>query len=382
MIKVRYPNENGFNHNIEIRKIERIEGDGTFLVRGMENGFNVLLHLDVDGFGRFHKLPTSTAEYLKLMMPFTKRVDVTENLKGHLNGQNIDSLPEKQKPIDTIKMFYHPVHKKMYIYKENAIDLGYITGDKKYNDTNGIIDSDLTLRNNYYEISDMQFEQIKEKYKIQVVKFKLKEVKKQQPHEFNHLNFAKNDDIKTFFEQRIAKLLMDLKYYLEVQGKVDDPTRNLIIQLISHEKEINKLPNTEYKNELLSVLYFDMIDLLSTVRGLNLSYERVGNYNKKADSYTKLLMIKEKELGMDLSNVKALVNDIQDNLNEAYKLTSGIEPSTWSLVQTFTNNLSEVLLQDEVMFRKQIATYNKDNLLYNQIIFELRNYIEGKNTTK
>ena len=299
MIKVRYPNENGFNHNIEIKKIERLEGDGTFLVRGRENGYNVLLHLDVDGFGRFHKLPTSTAEYLKLMMPFTKRVDVTENLKGYLNGQNIDSLPEKQKPIDTIKMFYHPLLRKMYIYKENAIDLGFISGEKKYNNTNGIIDSNLTLINNYYEISDMQFEQIKDKYKIQVIKFKIKETKKSK-HEFNHLNFAKNDDIKTFFEQRIAKLLIDLKYYLEVQGKIDDPTRQLIIQLIDHEKSINKLPNTEYKNELLNILYYDMIDLLSTVRGLNLSYERVGNYNKKADSYAKLLMMKEKELGMDL----------------------------------------------------------------------------------
>ena len=381
MIKVRYPNENGFNHNIEIRKIERIEGDGTFLVRGMENGFNVLLHLDVDGFGRFHKLAPSTADYIKLMMPFTKRVDVTENLKGYLNGQNIDSLPEKQKPIDTIKMFYHPLLRKMYIYKENAIDLGFISGEKKYNNTNGIIDSNLTLINNYYEISDMQFEQIKDKYKIQVIKFKIKETKKPK-HEFNHLNFAKNDDIKTFFEQRIAKLLIDLKYYLEVQGKIDDPTRQLIIQLIDHEKSINKLPNTEYKNELLNILYYDMIDLLSTVRGLNLSYERVGNYNKKADSYAKLLMMKEKELGMDLSNVKDLINDIQDNLNESYKLTSAIEPNTWSLVQTFTNNLSEVLLQDEVLFRKQIASYNKDNLLYNQIIFELRNYIEGKNNAK
>lgn len=381
MIKVRYPNENGFNHNIEIKKIERLEGDGTFLVRGRENGYNVLLHLDVDGFGRFHKLPTSTAEYLKLMMPFTKRVDVTENLKGYLNGQNIDSLPEKQKPIDTIKMFYHPLLRKMYIYKENAIDLGFISGEKKYNNTNGIIDSNLTLINNYYEISDMQFEQIKDKYKIQVIKFKIKETKKPK-HEFNHLNFAKNDDIKTFFEQRIAKLLIDLKYYLEVQGKIDDPTRQLIIQLIDHEKSINKLPNTEYKNELLNILYYDMIDLLSTVRGLNLSYERVGNYNKKADSYAKLLMMKEKELGMDLSNVKDLINDIQDNLNESYKLTSAIEPNTWSLVQTFTNNLSEVLLQDEVLFRKQIASYNKDNLLYNQIIFELRNYIEGKNNAK
>lgn len=381
MIKVRYPNENGFNHNIEIKKIERLEGDGTFLVRGRENGYNVLLHLDVDGFGRFHKLPTSTAEYLKLMMPFTKRVDVTENLKGYLNGQNIDSLPEKQKPIDTIKMFYHPLLRKMYIYKENAIDLGFISGEKKYNNTNGIIDSNLTLINNYYEISDMQFEQIKDKYKIQVIKFKIKETKKSK-HEFNHLNFAKNDDIKTFFEQRIAKLLIDLKYYLEVQGKIDDPTRQLIIQLIDHEKSINKLPNTEYKNELLNILYYDMIDLLSTVRGLNLSYERVGNYNKKADSYAKLLMMKEKELGMDLSNVKDLINDIQDNLNESYKLTSAIEPNTWSLVQTFTNNLSEVLLQDEVLFRKQIASYNKDNLLYNQIIFELRNYIEGKNNAK
>ena len=162
---------------------------------------------------------------------------------------------------------------------------------------------------------------------------------------------------------------------------VIESTRSLITQLIAREKKITNYPNGEYKEELLNILYCDMVDILSTARGLNLSHERVGNYNKKVDSYMKLLSMKEKD--MDLSNVKEILNDIEDNINEAYKLTNAVDPRTWFLIETFTNGLTNVLLiEDPNLFRRQISLYNKDNLLYNQIIFQLTNYIEGKTNTK
>ena len=122
MIEVRYPmidGKLGEVHKIEIKRIERIEKDGTFLLRGKENGYNVVVHLEVDGFGRFHKLPTKSIEYVKLMSPFVGKVDVTKNLTGYLDGQKIDSLPEEKKHNESIKQSSQLTPKEIYRKPKN-----------------------------------------------------------------------------------------------------------------------------------------------------------------------------------------------------------------------------------------------------------------------
>ncbi len=71
MIKVRYSNdEQGFIHNVDVKKAERLQ-DGTFLIRGKENGYTQVLHLSVDGYGNFSRIPHTSIEYIKLMLPLS-----------------------------------------------------------------------------------------------------------------------------------------------------------------------------------------------------------------------------------------------------------------------------------------------------------------------
>ena len=367
MIKVRYSeDEKGFIHNIDIKKVERLANDGTFLIRGKENGYNVILHVMVDPLGNFYKIPHTSKEYIKLMLPFIKKVDVTKSLKPQLDGLEIDTMKTEKKSNKTIKMFYHPEFKKMYISLNTAYELGYIKNPSNSTD-DYIIDRDTNVDEKYFEINNITYEQIKDKYHIEVVRFEIIEKKK--------------DDSNSYIESRTAKLLMDLKYYLTQKGSVDDDVRKMITWIINREKVVANYPKDEYKEELQLLLYYDLEDLINTARGLNLSDDRVKNYGQKVESFNNILTMREDFL--DLSIVREVLQDIQEKVDEAFKLNNAIDPNTWMLIETFTNELVDALMiVDFDEFRKKISTFNKNNMLYSQIIYQLNNYIEGKNNTR
>ena len=378
MIEVRYQGENGLEdriHKIDIKKVERFEKDGTFLVKGIDNGYSVTLHLSIDPLGNIFKIPHTSAENLKLMLPVYKKVNVTKNMIDQLNGKVVRVLAtsNEKKEKKNVTFYYHPTLRKIFMTKATAYELGL--SDKVHNDmhVSTVITKDTDLNKDFLEISNVEFDTLKERCNINVVYFKIVEnIKEETP--FNDLG-------DTYVDSEIKKLLMDLKYNLEKQGKVDNKTRNIIMQLIQRERTINNLPNGAYKDELREVLYLDLLDIVSTVQGLNLSEDRVVNYNKKAVCLRKIL--KMKEVDLDLSNVIELVDNIEEALNEAYKLNNMIEPRTWYLIETFVINLVETLIiSDRNKFRLEISKFNENDLTYGQIMFELRNFIEGKNTAK
>lgn len=375
MIEVQYPDKDGITgtvHRIVIKKIERFEKDGTFLVHGTENGFNVVLHLDIDPYGKIYKIPHTGLEYLKLSMPVYKKVNVTKSLLSQLDGKIVTSIKEDKKSDEVIKMFYHPQLHKMYISKDTANKLGYLDNKELHNfDDRPIIMNNNDLVSRFYELTDIKFDLIKDKYKVEVVNFNIAEQK--EP------DVPYNDLGNTYIDSEIKKLLMDLKYYLQQQGKVDPPTRDLVIKLIQRERTIKELPKGEFREEISQILYYDLKDLVATAQGFNLSDERAKNYNMKVESINKLLALKEN--GIDLSNVKELFKDIKENLNETFNYDNTIDARTWFLIENYINSLIETLLiNDEFKFRLEISKFNKNGVLYGQIMFELRNKLEGKNT--
>ena len=375
MIEVQYPDKDGITgtvHRIVIKKIERFEKDGTFLIHGTENGFNVVLHLDIDPYGKIYKIPHTGLEYLKLSMPVYKKVNVTKSLLSQLDGKIVTSIKEEKKSDEVIKMFYHPQLHKMYISKDTAYKLGYIDDKVLHNyDDHSTILNDNDLNQRFFELNDIKFGLIKDKYKIDVTNLIISEQKEPEVP-YNELG-------TTYIDSEIKKLLMDLKYYLQEQGKVDPPTRDLVIKLIQRERTIKELPKGEFREEISQILYYDLQDLVYTTKGLNLSDERAKNYNMKVESINKLLTLKEN--GRDLSNVKELFKDIKENLNETFSYDHVIDVRTWFLIENYINSLIETLLiNDAFKFRQEISKFNKNDVLYGQIMFELRNKLEGKNT--
>ena len=172
---------------------------------------------------------------------------------------------------------------------------------------------------------------------------------------------------------------MDLKYQLQKQGKVDPPTRDLVIKLIRRERTIKQLPKGEMRDEISRILYYDLQDLVSTTQGLNLSDNRAKNFNLKVESLNKLLTLKEN--GIDLSNIKELFKDIKESLNESFNYDHTIDVRTWFIIESYINSLIEtILVNDDFEFRQGISKFNKNDVLYGQIMYDLRNKIEGKNT--
>ena len=376
MIEVQYPDKDGITgtvHRIVIKKIERFEKDGTFLVHGKENGFNVVLHLAIDPLGKIYKIPHTGMEYLKLSLPVYKKVNVTKSLLSQLDGKIVTSIKEDKKSDEVIKMFYHPQLHKMFITKNTAHELGYIDDKELHDfDDNNVILSDNDLNTRFYELSDINFGTIKDKYKVEVVNFLVSEKKTDDMPPYNDLG-------ETYIDSEIKKLLMDLKYYIQKQGKVDPPTRDLVIKLIQRERTIKQLPKGEMRDEISQILYYDLQDLVSTTQGLNLSDNRAKNYNLKVESINKLLTLKEN--GIDLSNVKELFKDIKESLNESFNYDHTIDIRTWFIIESYINSLIEtILVNDEFKFRQEISKFNKNDVLYGQIMYDLRNKIEGKNT--
>lgn len=376
MIEVQYPEKDGMNgsiHKIEIKKIERFEKDGTFLVHGIENGYNVILHLAIDPLGKIYKIPHTGMEYLKLSLPVYAKVNVTSSLLKQLDGKKIVTVMKEKKSNEVIKMYYHkPLH-KMFITKNTAYELGYINDKELHNfDDNNVILSDNDLNTRFYELSDYNFDIIKDKYKVEVVNFIVSEKKTDDMPPYNELG-------ETYIDSEIKKLLMDLKYQLQKQGKVDPPTRDLVIKLIRRERTIKQLPKGEMRDEISRILYYDLQDLVSTTQGLNLSDNRAKNFNLKVESLNKLLTLKEN--GIDLSNIKELFKDIKENLNESFNYDHTIDVRTWFIIESYINSLIEtILVNDDFEFRQGISKFNKNDVLYGQIMYDLRNKIEGKNT--
>ena len=153
-----------------------------------------------------------------------------------------------------------------------------------------------------------------------------------------------NAEGDTYIKARIAQLLRNLRFYLENEGKTDFKTRNILTHVLNSNKLVTELPDSEYKEELLLILFYDMEDVLSTAQGLNLSPDRVNNYKAKVLSLNKLLDFKGN--GIYLNNVKGLLSDIQSKMEECLQETHAIDPNTWFLIQTFINNLFDHILMD------------------------------------
>lgn len=290
MIIVKDPIVNGkeSTHKIEIKKIEKIESDGTYLVRGIENNLRTIMHISIDQDGNIYKIPHSSIDYLKLVLPHVKKVDVTNSLKSQIDGQIV----------------YYINNKPNITHEED-----------------------------------------------------------------NHI------------ELQIREMLIDLRAYLSQRKKFDSETIDLILQFIKQENSIILLPNSAFKNELLNIMLYEFKDLLNYAKGNNESELRINNYNKKVNSLIKLLSMKGKFL--DLSNIDELLISIEERLKELSSLDNSIDPRCWYLIELFIQNLIDVLLitnYDE--FKKKISLFNKNNLLYKQIIYELDNYFIENNQGK
>jgi len=199
----------------------------------------------------------------------------------------------------------------------------------------------------------------------------------------DNYNVPYNSDGETYIKAQTVKLLRDLRYYIEIEGKTDFQTRTIIMHALESNKFISELEDSEYKEELMLILFYDMMDVLSTARGLNLSPDRVDNYKAKVVSFNKILDLKFKDL--DLSNLKEMLANIESKMEESLAKTHAIDPSVWFLIQTFVNTLMDRLLLDEEKELKEhlVSVYKKDNLLYNLILNGIDTYIENnKKDTK
>ena len=352
MIEVK--DANSKIHNIEIKKVERLESDGTFIVHGKENGYNVILHIIIDPLGKIHKLPHNSMEYIKLMMPHTKKVDVTNSLLEQLNGRQADT--QEIKPKKQLIFYFNTQDKEMYITLTDAINNSLNMDSHQI--INGNKDNTLKL----YKLDDNQVRDLREKYDVKVINF--------EPYN--------KDELAEYMKSRISKLLIDIKYHLEMEKSTDYQTKTLIKDALTKNQMISLLPDSPYKDNLLRILYYDLNDIVSTCQGLNLSDDRAKNYSEKIKSLNDVLDYRCKDL--DLTNVKQLFTDIENLLDECVRYDGIIEPRTWFLIEEFINKLLErILTSDDTLLRNYYLTaYNKNNLLYGQIMYELNEHLLGK----
>lgn len=353
MIEIK--DQAGKIHNIEIKKVERLESDGTFIIHGKEKDYSVIHHVIIDELGKVHKLPHSSNEYIKLLLPFTKKVDVTASLKEQLEGQKVDEL-EKKGPKKQLRAFLDNQTKKVYVTLTDAQLLGYLSN---ISSTPTIITDENNI--NYYELSNIQLEKLKDEYEISVT----------------YINKNNKNDIVEYMKKRITALLVDLRYYLETDGKLDYYTRSLIIDVLNLNKMISILPDSNYKEEMLRVLYYDLVDMVSTAQGLNLSDDRANNYNRKYESLMKIFEIRGKNI--DFTNVQEILLNIGRNLTACVNLDGIIEPRVWFLVEQLLNRIIEKILTcDDDLLREEIKKFDKNNLMYGQIMYDLENRLYGR----
>ena len=190
----------------------------------------------------------------------------------------------------------------------------------------------------------------------------------------DNFNVPYNSEGEDYIKASIPRLLRELKCYLENNGKRDFETKNIISNAIEKTPIVTKLPEGEFKEELYLILYYDLMDAVSTAQGLNLSDDRVKNYISKVESINKALDLKGKDI--DLTNVKELLKEIEDRLKECLDLTHMISPKTWLIVENFISILVNDILRNEQEFKDyMINTYTKDNMMYNMIINDLDNTI-------
>ena len=354
MIKVK--DQNGKIHDIDIKKVERLESDGTFIIHGKENNYNVVLHVIIDELGEIHKLPHSPTEYIRLMVPFTKKVNVTDSLKAQLEGQTITENKKKE-PKKPFRVFLDKPNMKVYVTLTDAGILGYLNN---ISSTPNIITDENNIK--FYELSDIQFEKLKDDYDVNIA----------------ILNKSKKDDIIAYMKKRIADLLINMRYFVETEKNIDYLTKNLIIDILNRNKMISILPDSTYKEELFRILYYDLMDMQSTGDGLNLSNDRAVNYNRKFESMVKLFEIRGKNI--DFTNVQEILLDIGRNLTACVNLDGIIEPRVWFLVEQLLNRIIEKILTcDDDLLREEIKKFDKNNLMYGQIMYDLENHLYGRN---
>ena len=391
MIEVKY--QSGQTHNIEIRKAERIESDGTYLIHGKENGLNVILHVQKTDNGKYIKIPRNSAEYMALIRPSVKKIDVTNEFKAL----------DKEEPKERRGLFssFGDNNIKIYIDKKGALFItaklaakfGFIKKEEiPYYKAYSYDGSAKNVPNYQLKIGD--FEQIKRNNVVKFIPLQYeilvsinipKEPLRSEdlPHEVIHMPAPKtqDDEMREIVKNRITKLLIDIRYYLENEEQVDDQTKTLIRGALARNKMISMLANSNYKDNLLKILYFDLMDIQSSCHGLNLSSDRTKNYTEKIHALYEILDYRGK--GLDVTPVKELFKNIEYYQNECVRYDGILEPRVWFMVEKFTNDLiDKILISDDTAFKELMNTYNKDNLLYGQIIHELNNHLLGSQGVK
>ena len=339
--------QSGKTHNVDIKKVERFESDGTFLIRGKENGYNVVLHISIDPLGKVEKITHSSKDYIRLMLPFNKKTDVTNSLKSQLEGQKIvEQVINKTK--QPITMYYDKDKQKLYLSRLDADSLGYIK------------DGELTDNDDYYELTSMQVEMVKDQYNVSVAQLTRKN------------NY---DDLSEYIKSQVSRQYLDLQYYIDNNYTMEPEIEQIVSKVVNLNKVTSSLPEGKQKDGLMMVLYYDLLDQIRTTQGFNLSPERYKNYNYKVEAINRLLGLKESKLGIDLTVTKNILKDINNSLKACINKDGIIEPKTWFLIENFIYEIIECILLDDIKFKEVINNYNNSNLTYSQIMFELNEHL-------
>lgn len=408
---VEYPDRR--KHDIEVKKVEQIESDGTYLIHGRENGRSVILHMKREG-DTFLKIPETSMEYIRLSSPFLRKRNVTSEVKPSLDRIPLIGSTRYEpaklwetKPFEAeerrkeeeppkvltasrkkIKVYVDGLAK--YITMSAAYELSFEKGLTK-EDYHKILSSDSSfiLSSPSHLLTNEEFEIIKKNFEIEYVELKRpKTVERKEepkptiklsdfhfgkPKETPIVEEKKEEPEPSHIEKEISNSLKELKELLKNNKAKHGGVNNIILFLLKRNQEIMKLEPGFARDCLFVELYHDLSDMKQFVQGRFFPERVLENLELKINALMDYLMT----IGIDYKmTIRMLYNILEmlhnkneregnllfDDIYETEILINGI-------IITVTSSKKEEIQKNLDSYMENNAHYNNtmDRLLPHQL---------------
>lgn len=390
---VKYPD--GKIHEIDIKSVEEFERDGTFLVRGYENGRSVVLHMTRTVDGKFAKIPHSSLEYVLLMSPMVRKMNVTGTVKVQLDTMGlIGSMDSKESAFAYIKPELKPTPRKEYKYAVatkakvlvyiNERGTKFVTYSTAYNlglergMTRDKFHDALSSEPNLLDVpghvlTDEEFNFIEKNFEIEYVRMVTEKrgPLRDEKHEYKSTNQQKEKRELSYNERGVQESLKGLRELLKTNNINHGGLQNIILYILGRNKNIMKLEPGLSRDCLMYSLWVDIEDMKSFLTGDYKPDQILKNYRTKINAIHQYLIYAKIDCNLTITMLMDVLEMLRDKYNRTGTITFDdmYEPEIIldGIVRIITDTKKEEL-------QGKLDEYMTNNAHYNRI----KNSLSGR----
>ena len=330
---VEYPDRK--KHDIEVKKVQLIEKDGTYLIHGREKGRSVVLHMKKNSDGSFSKIPETPEVYFKLQLPLTRKKNVTKVMKSELESSGlIGSTEYEEERKKNPEPRFATATKSMIIVYVDEMGFKYVTAATAY-DTRlsdrltkeqflKALDSSPNLLDvPLYHLTDEEVAYLEKNYEIEYrnVAKKTGRVKNDEP--LSREEYRRSEPVEetaSYMERKVSQSLKALKVVMTNHKPTNGYLQKMLLFILNRNASIMSVKDQSARDSLLVEQYHDIDDIKDLLVGRIFPEKLLQNFEHKITSLIDYCY----KVGIDYTMMSKILYDLYEKLQNKYERTGSL----------------------------------------------------------